>query len=270
MNQLRLKKYFEDLQVNVTMAGHVRVPSDWKHHNHITANNCLYYFLEGEGTLQIRNSTFSPRTGDLFVLPAGALISYSTSPDNPYRQMFCHFDATVGQIPLFQLIDTPLHISLSDQLQAETLFGRLIERFHSSNAFAGLAVKAAIFELLQFIWEQEPQKPSAAVSPAAERWNDILSYIDEHADGPLTIDQIADNFNYSPNYFFRYFKSAFGISPHQYIIQKRMEKAKQLLLTTDWTTARIAGELGMERSHFSRLFLASTDMTPRQFRSLHQ
>ncbi|MGO4374190.1 helix-turn-helix transcriptional regulator, partial [Paenibacillus sp. MCAF20] len=102
------------------------------------------------------------------------------------------------------------------------------------------------------------------------RWNDILSYIDNHADGPLTIDQIADNFNYSPNYFFRYFKSAFGISPHQYIIKIRMEKAKQLLLTTDWTTARIASELGMERSHFSRLFLASTDMTPRQFRSLHQ
>lgn len=270
MNHLRLKKYFEDLQVNVTMAGHVRVPSDWKHHNHITANNCLYYFLEGEGTLQIRNSSFSPRSGDLFVLPAGALISYSTSPDNPYRQMFCHFDATVGKIPLFQLIDTPLHISLSDQLQAETLFGRLIERFHSGNAFAGLAVKAAIFELLQFIWEQEPQKPSATVSPAAQRWNDILSYIDNHADGPLTIDQIADNFNYSPNYFFRYFKSAFGISPHQYIIKIRMEKAKQLLLTTDWTTARIASELGMERSHFSRLFLASTDMTPRQFRSLHQ
>ncbi|WP_139999905.1 helix-turn-helix transcriptional regulator [Paenibacillus paridis] len=46
--------------------------------------------------------------------------------------------------------------------------------------------------------------------------------------------------------------------------------SKQLLLTTDWKTARIADELGMERSHFSRLFLASTDMTPRQFRSLHQ
>lgn len=269
MKHLPLRKYFEDLQLNVTMAGHVRVPSDWKHHNHITANNCLYYFLEGEGTLQIRDSSFSPQTGDLFVLPAGAVISYSTSPDNPYRQMFCHFDATVGQIPLFQLMDTPLRISLSNQKKAEALFGRLIESFHSSDPFAALAVKAAIYELLQFIWEQEPQKPSKAVSPAAERWNDILSYIDKHSDGPLTIDQIASAFNYSPNYFFRYFKSAFGISPHQYIIKIRMEKAKQLLLTTDWTTARIASELGMERSHFSRLFLASTDMTPRQFRSIH-
>lgn len=270
MNQLRLRNYFEDLKVNVTMAGHVRVPPDWKHHNHITANNCLYYFLEGEGTLQIRDLSFKPRPGDLFVLPAGALISYSTSPDNPYRQMFCHFDAIVGQIPLFQLIDTPLHISLNDRLQAEKLFGRLIERFHCGDAFAALAVKAAMYELLQYIWEQEPQKPSVTVSPAAERWNDILSYIDKHADGPLTIDQIAGAFNYSPNYFFRYFKSAFGISPHQYIIKTRVEKGKQLLLTTNWTTARIASELGMERSHFSRLFLAATDMTPRQFRILHQ
>lgn len=270
MEASRLRTYLEDLQITVTMAGHVRVSGDWKHNDHITANNCLYYFLHGEGTLRIRDSAFIPKPGDLFILPAGAKISYSTSPDNPFSQMYCHFHAYVGQLPLFQIIDTPLHIRLNDQDRAQGLFNRLIQSFQSKSNLAPLAIKGAMFELLGFIWEQESRKPLPSVSPSQNRWNDILTYIEMRATEPISIPEIAAAFNYSPKYFFRYFKSTFGLTPHQYIVKVRMERAKHLLLTTDWTIAQIANELGMERAHFSRTFLSFVDMTPQRFRTLRR
>ncbi|RXZ80346.1 AraC family transcriptional regulator [Paenibacillaceae bacterium] len=265
-----LRKSLEGLHVTVSAAAHVQLSANWRHRNHVTANNCIYFFREGEGMLSIRDSTFYPQPGDLYVLPVGARISFSTTEPSPFRLMFCHFHALVGQLPLFQIVDTPLYIRLQDQARAVTLFDRLIQGFQRTDDLAPLATKAAIFELLLFIWEQEPRKPEPVNPPALQRWHDILHYMEQHATEPLSIPEIAVKFNYSPKYFFRYFKSTFGQTPHQYLLKLRMERAKQLLLTTDWTVSRIASELGMERSHFSRLFLGYTDMTPSRFRSWTQ
>ncbi|RKP56280.1 AraC family transcriptional regulator [Cohnella endophytica] len=270
MVQSRLKNHLEDLQLTVTLASHSQVTSEWKHHNHITVNNCLYYFLEGEGSLRIGHSAFHPQAGDLYILPAGERISYSTSHESPFRLMFCHFNAYVGQLPLFQTIDTPLSIQLRDHHHTRQLFDKLIQRFRSDSNLAPVATKAALFELLSFIWDQEPRKPTITISSSQKHWNNIVHYIESRTAETLSVPQIAAAFNYSPKYFFRYFKSVFGISPHQYIVKVKMEKAKHFLITTDLTTARIANELGLERAHFSRMFLGYTDMTPQRFRAWKQ
>jgi AraC-like DNA-binding protein/quercetin dioxygenase-like cupin family protein len=263
----RLKRHLEDLQLTVTDVGFLRLSPQWKHHNHITANNVLYYILEGEGYIQIRDQAFSPLPGELFLLPAGAAISYSTSADNPFRQYYCHFHALVGAMPLFQLIDAPLILQIQDKPRLEKLFKKLHRAFKSNDLLATLSVKAAMYELLGFIWTEESKALKFTSTSFGHRWNDILHFIEEHIMEPISVEQMARTFNYSPKYFFRYFKQTFGISPHQYIVKLKMERAKQLLLTTDWQVSFIANKVGMERTSFSRIFQKYTNMTPRQFQS---
>lgn len=153
MNSADLKRHLADLRLSVTLAGHVRVPLDWRHRQHVTVNNCVYLFLEGEGTLEIGDHAYRPQPGEAYILPAGARISYSTSPLRPFRQMYCHFHAHVGQLPLFRLVDTPLRIRLDAPGQAEALFARLIEAFNSSDEWAPLTVKASMYELLRLLWD---------------------------------------------------------------------------------------------------------------------
>jgi AraC-like DNA-binding protein len=76
---------------------------------------------------------------------------------------------------------------------------------------------------------------------------------------PLTVADMAAAAGLSPAYFSRAFKRAFGESPHQYLLTRRLERAAALLVVTDWSVADIcfavgAGSVGSFTASFSRVF----------------
>ena len=70
----------------------------------------------------------------------------------------------------------------------------------------------------------------------------------------------------SSYYFARQFKRSTGLSPHQYINQQRIEKAKRLLKQRKYSITQVAIECGFSnQSHFSRAFRKATDITPKRY-----
>jgi AraC family transcriptional regulator len=61
----------------------------------------------------------------------------------------------------------------------------------------------------------------------------VLDYIHTHIDRDLSLTELASMINISPTYFASLFKQTMGISPHQYVIQQRVERAKIMLIRTD-------------------------------------
>jgi AraC family transcriptional regulator len=95
----------------------------------------------------------------------------------------------------------------------------------------------------------------------------VLNYIHTHLDRDLSLVQIAGTINISPTYFASLFKRTTGISPHQYVIQQRVERAKQMLAKTDLAIADIALQVGFSsQSHLNQHFKRLTSMTPKQIR----
>ena len=95
----------------------------------------------------------------------------------------------------------------------------------------------------------------------------VRDYINTHLDRDLSLVQIAGVINISPTYFASLFKSATGISPHQYVIRQRVERAKLLLLKTDLMIADIALQVGFSsQSHLTQQFKRLTGMTPKRAR----
>jgi len=75
---------------------------------------------------------------------------------------------------------------------------------------------------------------------SGETTNDVFhrlslarAYIDECFDLPLDLDQVAAQSFFSPYHFLRLFAKAFNKTPHQYLTEKRLEKARPLLTTSD-------------------------------------
>jgi AraC family transcriptional regulator len=100
-----------------------------------------------------------------------------------------------------------------------------------------------------------------------------IDYIQAHLDSAepmlrernLSLAEIAAATNFSPTYFATLFKRATGNSPHQYVIQQRVERAKVLLNTTDLAIACIAFQVGFSsQSHLTQHFKRLTGSTPKQ------
>ncbi len=95
----------------------------------------------------------------------------------------------------------------------------------------------------------------------------VSTYIEEHLAEDLALAELAAVTSLSPYHFARLFKASTGVSPHQYVIQRRIERAKLLLLTTHWSLAAIAHTVGFaHESHLALHFKRLTGLLPSSYR----
>jgi AraC family transcriptional regulator len=96
----------------------------------------------------------------------------------------------------------------------------------------------------------------------------VVEYIEEHLDGSPSLGQLAAVAHLSSYHFARQFRAATGLPPHQYVILRRVERARQLLQAgTDLPLAEVAAEAGFsDQSQFCRHFKRTVGVTPGRFR----
>jgi AraC family transcriptional regulator len=97
----------------------------------------------------------------------------------------------------------------------------------------------------------------------------VVENIEEHLDAGPTLEQMAAVARLSPYHFARQFKAATGLPPHQFVILRRVERAKQLLRAqTGLSLAEVAAHAGFsDQSQFTHHFKRLVGVTPRQFRT---
>ena len=93
------------------------------------------------------------------------------------------------------------------------------------------------------------------------------SLIDRCYDHPLNLDQISSEARFSRYHFLRLFRQAFNKTPHQYLIERRIEKAKELLSANDLRVTDVCFEVGFESlGSFSSLFHKHVGHAPVTYR----
>jgi AraC family transcriptional regulator len=95
----------------------------------------------------------------------------------------------------------------------------------------------------------------------------VLEYIEAHLSESLHLSALAQINDMSESHFSRSFKKSTSIAPHQYVLNRRVEKAKHLLQQSQLSILEIALECGFAHpGHLSRHFKRIVGTTPRQFR----
>jgi len=96
----------------------------------------------------------------------------------------------------------------------------------------------------------------------------VRDYVETHLAGNIDLTALANVAGVSLFHFAREFKRSAGVTPHYYLMQKRVERAQQLLANSDLTLAEVALAAGFsDQSHLARRFREMLGLTPREYRN---
>ncbi len=103
--------------------------------------------------------------------------------------------------------------------------------------------------------------------PIFQRFSQSLDYMDRNFFMSPSLADVARQSHLAPNYFHRIFKEQFKITPYTYMLNRRMDYAKQLLLGTSLSIKEVAAQSGYDNEfHFSTNFKKYTKITPSKYR----
>ncbi len=99
----------------------------------------------------------------------------------------------------------------------------------------------------------------------------VAEYISAHLHRPIALRELAEMARLSNSHFSRAFKGTFGQAPHTFIMIRRVELAKQKMLSSQEPLSQIALSCGFsDQAHLARLFRRETGVAPSQWRRAHR
>ncbi len=115
-----------------------------------------------------------------------------------------------------------------------------------------------------------PKNTTETTGLAARKRRRATELLRAHLDGSVRLADLARECELSVSHFARAFKASFGMSPHRWLVQRRIERAQQLIAETDLPLAEVAVQSGFkDQAAFTRTFRRIVGMPPGSWRREH-
>ncbi|QTH41367.1 helix-turn-helix domain-containing protein [Cohnella sp. LGH] len=251
----------------------------------------LVYVQDGRCRFKVDGVEYSFRDGDFCLIQPGSLnlLEGLTDTVTPFAHMDIFyqpereqsFPTRAGQIDLSPYshllqprlndvygIEVPVRLQPRHPAKFRDTFLHLVECWQHREPLMQLKAQHAATELVLAIIE-EHQAVNQPVRPSPQSINWIMPYLSLHLGEPLSIREMAKRANLSPSRFSALFRQRFGMAPYQYLLELRVNHAKELIETTELSQEEIASYCGFANiHHFSKAFKKKTGRPPGAFRRL--
>lgn len=241
---------------------HVELIRDSRMEQQLIESHVLIIVRNGEGRLNIGLQEYRLRQDAIHIALPGQTIGVSSEETGDLSLYIIRFDAIrdselVGKADIFPLTgELPIYPETQMAILCESLYTccsseQILERFRAQSLFQ---------ELLYWIMKNVRHHPESDSRTALDR---TRSYIHNHYNENLTIEQLARMTEVSPKYFVDLFKKTYGKSAMDYVTEVRVNQAKKLMVRSDARLRDIAHQVGYnDEFYFSRKFKKEVGMSP--------
>ena len=222
----------------------------------------LQYILEGKLHFKIRDKYFTVGKNELVILNCKEKNHYWAEEQTKVK--WFHFNGKIVEniIEYIYKNNGSGHFSDMYVKKVEPFIDNVFKSLrdtHSSDFMISYNIYSILCELAT--------PPPLIVSPSENIIEKAKKYMRENYSKSIAIKDVAEYTGLSVYYFTRLFKKLVRISPHLYLMNVRLNNAKNLLIHTCYSIEEIAMKSGFQSSsHFIRAFKKSTTMTPNGFR----
>ena len=215
----------------------------------------LFYTFGGQGELKTENKQYTLTKNTLAVLPAKQ--AFEVSIDAEYWDVFW---LNLANTERWQHLNLDEALILHDQ-KLESLHWALEFLYSEENAELRESMIPVINPYLSTTLQNEPQ------SVAGNRLHRLFQEVEKRLQFDWTVEAMCEVAYYSAPHLHRLCQTHLGKSPIQQLIYLRVERAKSLLINTNWPIALVASYVGYSSIfNFSKQFKKSVGKTPTGFR----
>lgn len=266
------------LVISLLLVGHQKCDASWRQKLRTIQHHSLWLIIKGRGTFTINGIHYPAEPGKLFCFAPGMVVERTGDPEHPLEYYFLRFhytecyeekeqwivrNAAESSFPLegmYTMTNAPQLIYLFEQL--DSLWKR---RGHMTAMRRKLLLQEFLLTLVQ---DFRAQKATGDTTASIEQTQD---YMIGHYQEPLTLESLAQMAGLSVSHYSRLFKKYIGYSPIDYLTHLRVDRAKELLVLSDYRLKSIAHSVGYtDEFYFSRIFKKVTGISPRDYAKRHR
>ena len=229
----------------------------------------IHFIYEGRGMLKIGDVIYHLQEKDAFYIPPNVSATYTADSKEPWHYYYFAFNGSFAPELIHR---TVFRDSYCTTMPDNTLMQMIIDanaHINRSRA-ADIGGMEQLFRFISIFLRKDDQN-KYALDSQHQYVSQIQRYIQLHFSETLRISQLADQFNINRSHLYRMFKDCIGMGPEQYLIDFRMNQAKQLLENGNISIAEVAQKVGYNNyTNFYTNFQKHTGFTPREYQQQHQ
>lgn len=254
-------------ELDVTEIGYNKVPPS-KQHIMQRDVYIIHYCINGKGVFQGKEFDNSC----LYLTVPGETEVITADEHDPYETFWIIFRGTAAP-EMLRLCGLP-HKCGVYRFDKNTECAEILKNYlYNTESDGGIAEAFSLHSAFYAIMAKHMESLDSSVLQKNTVARDVADFLSKNYNLDIKIDSIAEMFNYSRNHLYTLFKNEYGVSPKEYLVNLRIEKAKQLLtdVSISFSVKEISYAIGFQDPfYFSKLFNSRAGMSPLQYRKTYR
>lgn len=222
----------------------------------------LEYVVSGKGYLKVDGKLHTLQANDVYLLEPGSSHEYYADKNDPFKKYWINFKSDVF-FNIFNEYDLKQIYVFHDTDISEEM-GKIfaLEKISLYNDQIYKEASKYLFDIFMKLAEKNQIRQEGSVIA-----QQILAELDKAIDSTISIEEICEKLFISRSKLIREFKKYYHVTPHAYLIERKIAFSKMLLQNTNHSIKSISAHLGFADEHyFSNTFKSKTNMTPSEYR----